>query len=309
MTLRIRSNIASLRAQRHFGTSNRHLKAHMEKLASGQRINKAADDAAGLAIAEVLRADVRSLSQARRNANDSISLIQVAEGGLNEITGIVVRLRELAVQSASDTIGPRERQHIHQEFKQLKDEIDRITFSTEYNGTRLLTGTGTELPQDLKKEHQPPPLEFQVDKDYFVLHDGLQVRSPLNIIRANLQKINSLTYGNGSLDIGRADNPLGTRVDQKQHAQMSIDKLDHAVQKIASYRARLGALQNRLSATDRNLSIRIESLATARSRILDADFAHETAEVTQWKILAEGGASVLTQANQLPQMALSLLKN
>lgn len=309
MSLRIRTNVSSLVAQRHFGSSNRQVQIHMERLSSGKRINKAADDAAGLAISEVIRADLRSLNQARRNTNDGVSLVQVAEGALNEVTNIVVRLRELAVQSASDTLGKRERQYLNKEFMQLKDEIDRITFSTEFNGTNLLTGNGKQLPQALRKNHQFPPLEIQVDKDYHVLEDSLTVRSPLNIIRANLERINSLTYGEGSLGIGRADDEEGTRVDNKPDAQKSIDTLDKAVQKISSYRAELGALQNRLGSTDQNLGIRIENLSEARSRIVDADYALETAKFTQWSILAQAGSSVLAQANQLPEIALQLLKN
>ena len=307
MSLRIRTNVMSLVAQRHFGRSGSNVTKYMEKMSSGHRINRSADDAAGLAISEVVRADIRSLSQARRNTVDGVSLIQVAEGSLNEITNIVVRLKELAVQGASDTIGDREREYLNLEFMQLKDEIERISLATEFNGTRLLTGKSENLPDPILERHQKPPFEIQVDKDYDERMDSLDLPNPVNIIRLNFEKINAMTEGEGSLGIGSPRNEEGTRVDSKESAQQSIRLLDSAVSKIAGYRAHLGSLQNRLEATDRNLGIRIENLSAARSRIIDADFASETAQYTQWNILQQAGASVLSQANQMPQVALQLL--
>ncbi len=307
MTLRIRTNVASLNAQRHLLNTSHQVRKHSERLASGHRINKAADDAAGLAISEGLRADVRSLHQARRNANDGVSLIQVAEGGLEEITNIMIRLRELAIQGASDTIGNREREYLNREFLALKDEIDRISLGTEYNGTRLLTGT-TELPEVLMEDHSMPPFEIQVDKTYDLQTDSLEVPNPLNIIRLDFTRMNALTEGEGSLELGNSRNEDGTRVDTKAAAQISVNRLDDALQKVGDYRASLGAMQNRLESTDNNLAIRIESLDSARSRIRDADFATETSQYTQQNILYQAGASVLTQANQLPQVALQLLQ-
>jgi flagellin len=280
----------------------------MERLASGERINKAADDAAGFAISEGLRADIRSLNQARRNTNDGVSLIQVAEGGLTEIGNIMIRLRELAIQSASDTIGPRERDYLNREFVALKDEMDRIALGTEFNGTRLLTGNA-EVPEALLADHTRPPLEIQVDKDYFVDIDAADKPNPLNIIKLDFSKVNVMTEGEGSLDLGNARNPEGAMVDSKERAQLSIAKIDEAMKKVSSYRADMGALQNRLQSADNNLSVRIENLGAARSRIRDADFAVETSEYTQQQILNQAGASVLTQANQLPQVALKLLQN
>jgi flagellin len=289
------------------GLAGKSVAKQTEKLASGYRINHGADDAAGFAIAEVLKADVRSLGQARRNANDAVSLVQTAEGGLDEINNIMIRLRELSVQSASDTLGVRERRYLNEEFMALKDEVDRIAISTEFNGTRLLTGT-SELPEDLRKDHNWSPLEIQVGKDYYGVSDSHESVNPVNIIRMNMDKFNALTDGEGSLGLGNSQNSEGTRIDTKMSAQQSIMQINKAMESIASYRGTLGAVQNRLESTDRNIAIQIESLSAARSRIKDADFAAESAEFTQQSILQQAGASVLTQANQLPQIALKLLQ-
>jgi len=307
MGLRIRTNVQSLVAQRHFGMAAKKVSEQTEKLSSGYRINKGADDAAGFAISEVLKADTRSLGQARRNANDAVSLIETAEGGLNEINNIMIRLRELSVQAASDTIGARERRYLNEEFMQLKDEVDRIAVSTEYNGTRLLTGQ-KELDAELLEDHNFSPLEVQVGKDYLPVADSLDNPNPINVIKMNLNNMNATTEGDGSLGIGSSQNTDGTSVETKVGAQSSIDVIDKAMQNIASYRGTLGAVQNRLQSTDRNLGIQIESLTAARSRIKDADFAAESAEYVQQNILQQAGASVLAQANQIPQIALKLLQ-
>lgn len=307
MGLRIRTNVQSLMAQRHFGLSGEHVRKQTEKLASGYRINHGADDAAGFAIAEVLKADVRSLTQARRNANDAVSLVQTAEGGLDEINNILVRLRELGVQAASDTIGVRERRYLNEEYMALKDEVDRIAVSTEFNGTRLLAGNA-ELPEELRKDHNWSPLEIQVGKDYMAVADSLQANNPVNIIRMNMDTFNAMTDGENSLGLGNSQNSEGTRVDTKQAAQSSIAQIARAMESVASYRGTLGSLQNRLESTDRNLAIQVESLSAARSRIKDADFAAESAELTQQNIMQQAGASVLAQANQIPQIALKLLQ-
>ena len=304
MGLRIRTNVTSLTAQRHFSDAGKAVAKQTEKLSSGYRINHGADDAAGFAIAEVLKADVRSLNQARRNANDAVSLVQTAEGGLDEISNIMTRLRELSVQSASDTIGVRERRYLNEEFMALKDEVDRIAISTEFNGTRLLAGNA-ELPEELRKDHNWSPLEIQVGKDYFHQSDSLESNAPINIIRMNMDKF---TEGEGSLGLGGSQNAEGTRIDTKVGAQSSITQINKAMESIASYRSSLGAVQNRLESTDRNIAIQVESLSAARSRIKDADFAAESAEYTQQNILQQAGASVLAQANQLPQIALKLLQ-
>lgn len=299
--------MASLVAQRHFGDNQNAATRTMEKLASGFRINRAADDAAGLAISETLRADVRSLDQAKRNAGDAISMIQVGEGSLDEISNILIRLRELSIQSASDTLGPRERGYLNMEYFELKDEIERIALSTEFNGTRLLAGP-SKVPESLFKNHNDFPLEIQVDKNFFADVDSLEQRNPLDIIRVPFEKLNARLEGEGSLGLGITSNEEGSRIDSKVTAHLSIDRVDQALQKVASYRSQLGAIQNRLTSTERNLAIRSEGLSAARSRIIDADFAKETAEFTQFNILRQAGASVLTNAGQLPEVALKLLQ-
>lgn len=307
MGLRIRTNVQSLVAQRHFGAATKGVAAQTEKLSSGFRINKGADDAAGFAIAEGLKGDIRSLAQARRNANDAVSLVEVAEGGLDEINNIMIRLRELSVQAASDTIGVRERGYLNEEFMSLKDEIDRIATSTEFNGTRLLTGQ-KELDPALLQDHNYSPLEIQVGKDYIPGPDSISSPNPINIIRMNLGNFNASTEGEDSLGLGSAQNSDGARVDSKVAAQNSISVIENAMNKVASYRGTLGAVQNRFQSTDRNLGVQIEALTAARSRIKDADFASESAELAQQSILQQAGVSVLAQANQLPSIALKLIQ-
>ena len=307
MGLRIRTNVQSLSAQRHMGLSGKAMAKQTEKLASGYRINSGADDAAGFAIAEVLKADVRSLNQARRNANDAVSMIQTAEGGLDEINNIMIRLRELSVQAASDTLGARERRYLNEEFMALKDEVDRIAISTEYTGTRLLAGN-TELPEEMRLNQNSMPLEVQVGKDYYAAADSIEAQNPINILRLSFDNFNATTEGEGSLGLGNSQNSEGTRIDTKHSAQNSIMQINKAMESIASYRGTLGAVQNRLESTDRNLAIQVESLSAAKGRIKDADFAAESAEYTQQSILQQAGASVLAQANQLPQIALKLLQ-
>ena len=306
MGLRIQTNVQSLFGQRMLGMSTREVAARSEKLSSGFRINKAADDAAGLGISQKMTAEIRSLGQAKRNAADGISLVQTAEGGLNEVSNIIVRLRELSVQAASDTIGPTERTYIQKEFGALKDEIDRIANASEFNGTRLLVGE-QQLDENLMKNHNMPPLEIQVGADHFQSVDGLHVANPVNVIRIDLREFNALTEGPGSLGIGSTVNPEGTRVDTKEFAQRSMGMLDTALEKVNSYRSSLGAIQSRLGSSINNLGIQIENIEGARSRIRDADFAEESSHLAKANILQQSGISVLTQANQFPQLALKLL--
>ena len=306
MGLRIQTNVQSINAQRQLGLSTQRLNSHMEKLSSGFRINKAADDAAGLAISESLKSEIRGLQQARRNAQDGISLVQTAEGSLNEITNIISRLRELSVQAASDTIGPTERGFLQKEFSALKNEIDRIANAADFNGTKLLVGQ-SQVPEELMRNGNMPPLEIQVGADWNYLSDGPDVGNPTNVIRIDLQHMNAMTEGPNSLDIGTPESSDGTRIDTKETAQLSIGRLDNAIEKVNSYRATLGAVQNRLQSSVNNLGIRIENLDSAKSRIKDADFAEESAGMTQQQILQQAGVAVLSQSNQLPQLALKLL--
>jgi flagellin len=322
MGLRIQTNLQALTAQRSLATATATHDGTMERLSSGFRINKSSDDAAGLAISEKLKADIRSLNMAKRNANDGVSMIQVAEGGMNEIGNILARLRELSVQGSSDTIGNEEREFINKEYTALKDEIDRITMSTEYNGTLLLVGSHPEerIPDaDMIGRTNNAPFEFQVGKDWYKGVDQQGVdnpfgRNPVNIIRANFDTFDTSSTGLG-LGLGN-DNTIesagtyiaGEKASQsKLRSQKSIGKLDEAIGKIASFRAELGATQNRLNSTISNLSTMTENYSAANSRIRDTDFAEESAKNTQATILKQAGISVLSQANQASSAALRLL--
>ena len=220
----------------------------------------------------------------------------------------MIRLRELSVQAASDTIGQKERGYLNQEFFQLKDEIDRIAAGTEYNGTRLLVGSH-EIPAELSTNANPQPLEIQVGKSYYAAVDGLTERNPVDVIRINMQNINAFSGGEGSLGLGGSMDEGGTRVDTKAGAQDSITKIDDALARVASYRADLGAIQNRLEKADKSIAVATEGFTAARSRIKDVDFASETANMTQNRILQQAGAAVLAQANQQPDIALKLLQS
>lgn len=279
MGFRIMTNTSSVTGQRHLRNTRRLLDQSLERLASGYRINKAGDDAAGLAISERLRAKIRGLQVAQRNANDGISLVQVAEGGLNEIQNILVRMRELGVQAASDTIGPAERGYLDNEYQALKSEVDRIANGTDFNGTNLLDGTGGSL-------------DIQV-----------------NTGGDNILGVDRISYDASRADantdkIGIADLAIST----KDGAQKSLAKVDAALDYISSLRGDLGAMQNRLISTINNIGISVENLSAANSRIKDVDIADESAELTRNNILMQAGTSVLSQSNQVPKMALELLR-
>ncbi len=276
MGLRINTNTPSLSAQRSLGMTNRRMNDNLRKLSSGERITRASDDAAGLAISENLKAQIRGNRQAKRNANDAISMIQTAEGGLSEISNIVIRLRELAVQAASDTVGEQERGFSDIEFQQLKEEIDRISKSSEFNGIKLLDGTGGIL-------------EFQV---------GVHNDPILDRLRYDGTKADTTL-----VSLGLSSETVST----KEGAQTTLAKLDDALVQINGVRAELGATQNRLSSTVNNLAVSDENLSAAKSRIRDVDVAAETADLARNNILVQAGTSVLSQANQAPNMALKLL--
>jgi flagellin len=305
MGLRIASNVQALTAQRNLNVTAEANNASMEKLASGFKINKAADDSAGLAISEKLKSDVRGLNMARRNASDGVSLIQTAEGGLNEVGNILSRLRELAVQGSSDTVGDTERGFLNQEFAQLKNEITRISLSTEYNGTLLIGGDLSDADESLKTRSNAYPLEIQIGKNYFSSLDSKENAAPINVLRIDLQDINS-SVGENGLNLGDAPEE-GANVASKTSAQETITRVDQAITKVSGYRATLGALQNRLNSAMSNLSVQAENANAANSRIRDTDFAEETARLTQTNILKQSGVAVLSQANQTPQLALRLL--
>lgn len=304
MGLRIQTNVQSINAQRSLGAAAQTHQTSMERLSSGYRINRAADDAAGLAISEKFKASLRGLAVAKRNASDGISLVQTAEGGMNEVGNILSRLRELAVQGASDTIGVTERGFLNKEFMQLKDEIDRISYATDYNGTLLMTGE-RDLPASLTANSNKQPLEIQVSQNWHQEVDSDKENPAVNVIRIDLRKMDVTTET--GLGLGKAAAEGGTRVDTKEDSQKSISMLDNAIQTISGYRADLGAIQNRLSSSINSLGIQAENYAAANSRIRDTDFADETAKMTQAEIIKQAGVSVLSQANSSPQVALKLL--
>lgn len=278
MGLRINTNVASINAQRNLGLNRYHLEKSLEKLSSGFRINRAGDDAAGLAISENLKAQIRGLKQAERNAMDGISMIQVAEGGLSEVSNIMIRLRELSVQAASDTVGRTERKFLNVEYNQLLSEIDRIADSTSFNNTPLLNGTGSVIDIQIGTGNDPT-----VDRMGF---DASAADANVAALGINL-----------------------TSVADQASAQNSLAAIDAAIVSISAIRADFGALQNRLQSSVNNIQISIENLSAANSRVRDADIAAETAEFTRNNILVQAGTAVLSQANSAPTSALNLLNS
>jgi flagellin len=276
MGFRINTNTSSLSAQRSLTEVNRKSEDTLAKMSSGSRIVKASDDAAGMAISEKLKSSVRSLAQANRNANDGVSMIQVAEGGLNETQNILTRLRELSIQSASDTIGDSERGFTDMEYQNLKSELQRISEVTQFNGVQLLNGEG-------------PELDFQVG----IKNDDFQDR---------------ITYRTGSISSGLSALDIdGIDVTSKEGAQESLAKIDAAVEKVSGQRAELGALQNRLFSTSNNIMGSMENLSAANSRIRDVDYAEVAAQNATNNILQNAGTAVLAQANSKNQGALRLI--
>jgi flagellin len=277
MGLRINTNVASLNAQRNLGSTRLNMNKSLEKLSSGQRINRAGDDAAGLAISENLKAQIKGLGQAERNAEDGISLVQIAEGALGEVSNIMIRLRELSVQAASDTIGTTERKFLNVEFEQLTSEVDRIANSTEFNRVPLLNGTGAVFDIQIGTRNDP-------------ISDRL-------------------TFDASSADVNVAALGLNlASVSDKISAQNSLTSIDQAIISVSGIRADFGALQNRLQSTVNNIQTSIENLASANSRVRDTDVAAETAELTKQNILMQAGTSVLSQANSSTNSALSLIQ-
>ncbi len=276
MGFRINTNVASLQAQTSLNKVQKETSDSFSKLSSGQRITKASDDAAGLAISEKLKAEIRSTQQATRNANDGVSMIQVAEGGLNETSNILTRLRELAMQSASDTIGDAERSMTNLEYQQLKSEMDRIAKVTEFNGKKLLDGTADKY-------------EFQVGSKNDPFEDRIAFDG--SALNASLE----------SIGIEGAD------ISSKEGAQDSLAMLDGAIEKVSGQRAVLGATQNRLNSTVSNLQIYTENMSAANSRIRDVDYAEETAKQARNQIITAAGTSVLAQANMNGQAAMKLI--
>jgi flagellin len=274
-------------------------------MSSGQRINRSADDAAGLAVSESIRARTRSLDVAKRNANDGISYLQVAEGGLNETTNIIVRMRELAAQAASDTVGNRERTFLDKEFQQLRQEVARIVDSTEFNGSKLLKSDGNKPIQLFvgaanrasDSDGNPPEIDPTTDPDVLTINTDEVSKLNEALGKITEDAISIVSEGDGGAqDLG----PSGT--------SDLFNRMDSALNSIAEYRATLGSVQSRLNSTITNIEISNENLSAAMSRIRDVDYASETAKFATSKILMQAGVSVLSQANSSSEYALQLLR-
>jgi flagellin len=281
MALRINYNYESVASQRNLSTSQSNYGRAIEQLSSGLRINKAADDAAGLAVSEKLKNQVRGLNQAQRNAQDGISLLQTAEGALNETHSLLGRMRELAVQSANDTLSNSDRLHIQDEVNQLLSEVDRIASSTQFNKINLLNGAASAVS----------------------LHIGANKETGVNDneIAVTIAASDTTTL---------AISTLGTTatITTQSGANSAISALDAAIENISTSRGKIGAYQNRLESTINSLGVASENAGAANSRIRDADVAQSVSEMVRNQILQQSTMAVLAQANQAPQMALQLLK-
>ena len=276
MGMRVTTNIPSLNAQRNMASSQREISRSYAQLSSGSRITKAADDAAGLSISETLKSTIRGYGQAQRNANDGMSMVAVAEGGLGEISNILTRMRELGVQAASDTVGDTERGFINKEVQQLVSETDRIAQTTRFNKTNLLNGEGQKF-------------EFQVDINNNDFNDRIGFEP---------SEIKATTEALGVAGFDFSD---------KMDARKALEVLEDAQRQVNGYRATLGAIQNRLVSTTDNLGTAMENFSSANSRIRDADIAQSSAELQRNSILLQASVGVLAQANQQPMSALKLI--
>lgn len=276
MGFRINTNVASINGQRNLAQSQETMQKSFAQLSSGSRINKASDDAAGLAVSENLKGQIRGLRQNNRNAQDGISLVQTAEGGLNEISNILVRLKELGVQAASDTVGDKERGFLNIEVQQLKQELSRIAVTTKFGTTNLLDGSGQDL-------------DIQVGLTNDDFKDRITFHSGENVATAEALGMDGVDYSD------------------KMSARGSLEQIETAQTTVVGMRANLGALQNRLGSTITNLGIQEENLSAANMRIRDTDVASATADLTRNSILLQAGTSVLAQANNSQQAALKLI--
>lgn len=276
MSMRVNTNTASINSMRSFYNNNKNIDSSFEKMSSGSRINRAADDAAGLAISENLKAQIRSAAQANRNANDGVSLVQTAEGGLNEMSNIIIRLRELGIQAASDTVGDDERGFINTEVQQLKTEMQRISDSTQWGKSKLLDGS-------------TPVFDFQIGTNNSADSDRISFDSSQNVATIDALGIEGLDFAD------------------KAGAGEGLASLDAAQVEVNRIRSNLGSLQNRLSSTINNLGVQYENLSSANSRIRDADMAEVSAEMAKNQILMQANTATLMNANQKNGLALKLI--
>ncbi len=281
MGIRINTNVGSLNAQRHLYNTTMGFQKSMERLSSGMRINRSGDDAAGLAISESLKSDIRALQQASRNAADGVSLVQVAEGSLDEVNNILLRLRELAEQAATETLGEEERVYLNSEFQELLDEINRISTTAEFNGIKLLDGS-----------------QAQLDVQVGIGTDASTSAVPIDLTQIISSEELNLTSGGAALSITGTDGDA---------ARVAIGLVEAATATVSSVRAGFGAAQNRLETSIRNIGMTAENLAAANSRIRDVDVALETSNMTSLQILQQAGVSILSQSNMTSQLALKLL--
>ena len=274
--MRIYNNVNAINTSNQLDGNNRMMSKSLEKLSTGLRINRAADDAAGLSVSEGLRSQIRGSEQARRNSDDAIAMMQIAESGAQQVTDSLQRMRELAIQAANGTYTNTERMYIQQEFEQLSCEITRMTNAVTYNGISLLTDNTS--------------FTFQVSAM------GTGLASTISFVTSNLQVCST------GLDLAGSD------VSSQAMAQMSIPSIDAALNSVLNLRSTIGAIMNRLEKTIDSLGVMISNYSDAESRIRDLDFATETTKFTRNQILTQSGTSMLAQANQLPQGVLSLLK-
>ena len=285
MAIRIFNNIPSLNAQRILGVNNSRLSQSVERISSGIRINKASDDAAGLAISESLRSDIRSLRQAVRNANDGVSLLNVTEGALNESSSILIRLRELASQAATGTVGSTERQTIQLEFSALRSEVDRIAATTEFNGIKLVDGSLASVASAT---------------GHIMIQIGIDSKSSSRINLNDEVDLTAMT--STGLNIHNLS------VTGAAEALTALEEVNTAISKITQGRGKIGAVQNRLIRAISTISIAVENLSAAESSIRDADIAEEVALLTRNQILVQAATAMVGQANLIPQSVLQLLQ-
>lgn len=277
MGMRISTNVTALRSQQILEGTKRKMDQAMSQISSGNRVNRASDDAVGLAISEGFKSQLRGLKQSHRNAMDGVSMIQIAEGALGEVSNMLIRLRELGLQSASDTLGDRERSMVDAEYQNILEEIDRVAATTEFNGTKLLSGKSGKI-------------DFQINT-------------------RNSDRMDRISYNASEADISTTTLGLKTqRVSDKLSARSSLTAVDSALNKINSLRANLGAMQSRLNSTVENILESVENVSTANSRIRDADIAEQSAELAKQNVLMQSGTAILSQANQQGNLAMSLLK-
>lgn len=281
MAIYVNTNVQSLTAQRKLDKSQNSATKSLQRLSTGLRINSAADDAAGLAISEKLKSQTRSLEQAQRNANDGVSLTQTAEAGVEQMQGILGRMRELSVQSSNGTLSSSDREFLNDEFSSLRTELDRIADTTEFNGIKLLQGSASA------------GVDFQIG-----INDSANDRITVKITSSRSDDLGGTA---ASLKLDQQS------ISQASKAQDSLASIDKAINQLSSVRSGLGSSQNRLSISVDNLGSTVENLAAANQRIRDVDVAKETANLTKSQILVQAGLSVLAQANQSPQIALSLI--